>query len=193
MEELFREDGCLSCEGLHALMEGRLDELGRLEAAEHLAYCDHCMDRYTALLTADVLEPAPRSVRGAVMTTIWVRIMQNTYGRIAVAGVAAVLALTMWRSGTLNEILVHENRLDVWTPPAESTQQLLPGKTDGKEPSDREADAPLPGRDERPMSLYEKFSNSLDGLTGRQPAGEAGDGQETPQTHSLLDLLRKEE
>ena len=35
--ELFREDGCLSDEGLHALTTGQLDELGRLEAAEHLA------------------------------------------------------------------------------------------------------------------------------------------------------------
>ena len=49
--ELFREDGCLSDEGLHALTAGQLDELGRLEAAEHLAYCDKCTDRYTALLT----------------------------------------------------------------------------------------------------------------------------------------------
>ena len=47
--ELFREDGCLSDEGLHALTAGQLDELGRLEAAEHLAYCDKCTDRYTAL------------------------------------------------------------------------------------------------------------------------------------------------
>ena len=31
-----------------------MDETQRLEAAEHLAYCDRCMARYTALLTADV-------------------------------------------------------------------------------------------------------------------------------------------
>ena len=54
--ELFREDGCLSDEGLHALTAGQLDELGRLEAAEHLSYCDKCTDRYTALLTADALD-----------------------------------------------------------------------------------------------------------------------------------------
>ena len=40
--ESFRKDGCLSDEGLHALIAGQLDELGRLEAAEHLAYCDKC-------------------------------------------------------------------------------------------------------------------------------------------------------
>ena len=99
--ELFREDGCLSDEGLHALTAGQLDELGRLEAAEHLAYCDKCTDRYTALLTADALADPPRGVRRTVISTIWVRLMQSTYGRAAVAGVAAVLALTMWRTGAL--------------------------------------------------------------------------------------------
>ena len=73
--ELFREDGCLTDEGLQALRDGQLDELGRLEAAEHLSYCDKCMDRYTALLTADVLETPPRGVHGTIMTTIWVRLM----------------------------------------------------------------------------------------------------------------------
>ena len=61
--ELFREDGCLTDEGLQALRDGQLDELGRLEAAEHLSYCDKCMDRYTALLTADVLETPPQLVQ----------------------------------------------------------------------------------------------------------------------------------
>ena len=103
--ELFREDGCMTDAGFQAMMDGQLDELGRLEAAEHLSYCDQCMDRYTALLTADALEKPPRSMQGAVMGTIWARLMQNTYGRAAVAGVAAVLALTLWRSGALQQII----------------------------------------------------------------------------------------
>ena len=103
--ELFQENGCFTDEGLQAVVGGQLDELGRLEAAEHLSYCDQCMDRYTALLTADVLETPPKGVKNTVMTTIWVRLMQNTYGRIAVASVAAVLALTMWRSGALEQML----------------------------------------------------------------------------------------
>ena len=68
--EWFRDDGCLTDEGLRALTAGQLDELGRLETAEHLSYCDACMDRYTALLTADALETPPRSMRGTVMSTI---------------------------------------------------------------------------------------------------------------------------
>ena len=36
--ELFREDGCMTDAGFRAMMDGQLDELGRLEAAEHLSY-----------------------------------------------------------------------------------------------------------------------------------------------------------
>ena len=103
--ELFDKNGCLTDEGLQALQAGGLDELGRLETAEHLSYCDKCMDRYTALLTADALETPPHSAHKAVMAAIWVRLMQNTWGRAAVAGVAAVLAFTMWRSGTIDQLL----------------------------------------------------------------------------------------
>lgn len=57
--ELFDAKGCLSEEGLQALVGGQLDETQRLEAAEHLAYCDRCMDRYTALLTEPELLGKP--------------------------------------------------------------------------------------------------------------------------------------
>ena len=118
-------DGCLSDEGLHALTAGQLDELGRLEAAEHLAYCDKCTDRYTALLTADALADPPRDVRRTVMSTIWVRLMQSTYGRAAVAGVAAVLALTMWRTGVLTFVTDHGSDLQALLP---TVQVTLPEK-----------------------------------------------------------------
>ena len=114
--ELFREDGCLSDEGLHALTAGQLDELGRLEAAEHLSYCDKCTDRYTALLTADALADPPRDVRRTVM---------STYGRAAVAGVAAVLALTMWRTGALTFVTDHGSDLQALLP---TVQVTLPEK-----------------------------------------------------------------
>ena len=118
--ELFREDGCLTDEGLQAVVHGGLDELGRLETAEHLSYCDSCMDRYTALLTADVMETPPKTMRSTVMSTIWVRLMQNTYGRVAVATVAAVLALSMWKAGTLEQITNLGSELKTVLPPAQS-------------------------------------------------------------------------
>ena len=151
--ELFDVKGCLSEEGLQALVGGQLDETQRLEAAEHLAYCDRCMDRYTALLTDDVLEQPPRSARGAVMGTIWIRLMQNTWGRAAVATVAAVLALTMWRAGTLEQIL-------------QTTQQpepeLLGKPVNDKAPQQSTAPLGKPIEDKR--QLTEKLSDALDAL-----------------------------
>ena len=49
--KLFREDGHLTDEGLRALIAGELDEMGRLETAEHLDFCDQCVERYSELLT----------------------------------------------------------------------------------------------------------------------------------------------
>ena len=151
--ELFRDDGCLTDEGLHALIAGELDEMGRLEAAEHLSYCDKCMDRYTALLTEDVLEQPPRSARGAVMTTIFVRLMQNTWGRAAVATVAAVLALTLWRTGTIDQILTGTRDLKTWMPDTSQSQ-----------PAEPERLGQL-AEDKKPAKTFsEKLSGALDGL-----------------------------
>lgn len=149
--ELFDQNGCLTEEGLHAVIGGQLDELGRLEAAEHLSYCDKCMDRYTALLTADVLEEPPRSARGAVMGTIWVRLMQNTWGRAAVAAVAAVLALTMWRTGTLEQILSTGETVRSWLPETTQTTEL---EQLGRPVQDKE---PAP-------TLAQKLTGTLDSL-----------------------------
>jgi len=115
--ELFDRYGCLTDEGLQALVECRLNELARLEAAEHLAYCDRCVDRYTALLLPEVLHAPPASVASPVMKSLWVRIMRNTLGRAAVAGVAAVLALTLWGSGGLQRVVAGANRI-----PAQRTE-----------------------------------------------------------------------
>ena len=46
-EKLFDAEGHLTDEGLYALKDGTLDDLGALEAAEHLSFCDYCLLRYT--------------------------------------------------------------------------------------------------------------------------------------------------
>ena len=51
-EKLFDAEGHLTDAGLYALRDGTLDDLGALEAAEHLSFCDYCLLRYTALIEA---------------------------------------------------------------------------------------------------------------------------------------------
>lgn len=93
---LFDEKGCLTDQALDALNQGSLDELNRLEAAEHLAYCDHCMDRYTLMLSWQELETPPKPLGKAVRQSLWVRMMQSRLGRGVVACAAGVLAIGMW-------------------------------------------------------------------------------------------------
>ena len=44
--KLFRDDGHLTDEALTALAGESLDDLSRLEIAEHLAFCDSAMDSF---------------------------------------------------------------------------------------------------------------------------------------------------
>ena len=102
--ERFRNDGHLTDEALAALIRGEVpDELARLEIAEHLAYCDECLQRYTELLAdASLLSPA-HSCR----ESLWVRVRRRTLrlvtSRYATAAAAVALALTVvWGSGRLD-------------------------------------------------------------------------------------------
>ena len=97
-EALFDAEGHLTDEGLHALQESRLDELGSLEAAEHLTFCDYCLARYTALI-----ESAPEKLKQpmrdlipqvqALMRLRSFRIMTNRRN----AGLCAVAVRVLWR------------------------------------------------------------------------------------------------
>lgn len=146
--ELFREDGCMTDAGFRAMMDGQLDELGRLEAAEHLSYCDQCMDRYTALLTADALETPPKSMQGAVM--------------------GAVLALTLWRSGALQQIIQYgagrETVLET-----DQSQLWEPGQND---PAPENTPQYRPIEDDRPQAAPEQLGRPMETKQDRRYAGE---------------------
>lgn len=135
--ELFDKNGCLTDEGLQALQAGGLDELGRLETAEHLSYCDKCMERYTALLTADALETPPHSAHKAVM------------------------AFTMWRSGTIDQLLNFRQELHTWTPETSQSQTEEPAQL-GK-----------PVEDDRPSAQPEILGKPMDDDKPKQQASLA--------------------
>lgn len=99
MTELFLQNGHLSDEGLNALVEGTLDELQRLEAAEHLSFCDECLTRYTALLTGEVLEEPEQDVTLPVMRRLRRKVMKAAWNRYAAAAAAVVITAGLWYSG----------------------------------------------------------------------------------------------
>ena len=111
------------------------------------------------------------------MTAIWVRLMQNTWGRAAVAGVAAVLAFTMWRSGTIDQLLNFRQELHTWTPETSQSQteealQLGKPVEDGR-PSAQPEILGKPMDDDKPKqqaSLAKALNDLLFGAGG--PAAE---------------------
>lgn len=122
--EHFRPDGHLTKEAIAALAAGQeLNELTRLELAEHLAYCDRCLQRYTdALEGAAVLTPE-HSCRESLWQRVRMRTLRLITSRYAAAAAAVVLALSVvWggnparfemreqRAGAVTQRIEHWNR-----------------------------------------------------------------------------------
>ena len=101
--ELFDPAGHLTDGALLALAHEEVpDELARLEMAEHLAYCDQCLHRYTALLAeAPLLAPA-HSCRESLWRRVRARTLRLLTSRYATAAAAVALALTvLWGSAAV--------------------------------------------------------------------------------------------
>ena len=98
--ERFRTDGHLTNEALAALVrDDSLDELGRLEIAEHLSFCDLCLQRYTDLLCGAELLAPERSCQKALWARVRTRTLRLVTSRYATAAAAVALALTMLWGG----------------------------------------------------------------------------------------------
>lgn len=94
----FDKHGHLTEEALRVLTDGgSLTELERLELAEHLSYCDGCLERYAALLAeTPLMEPPPRCKEN-----IRRRIRRRAAGLLlnrctAAAAAVAVVVTAVW-------------------------------------------------------------------------------------------------
>ena len=101
--ELFDPAGHLTDGALLALAHEEVpDELARLEMAEHLAYCDQCLHRYTDLLTKTPLLTPAHSCRESLWRRVRARTLRILTSRYATAAAAVALALTvLWGSAAV--------------------------------------------------------------------------------------------
>ena len=97
--ELFNKEGHLTDEGLRAVVDGTLDEMGRLEASEHLSFCDSCLVRYDTLLVPET--PLTPTVLARVRRRA-VRVFFNRYTRVAAV---AAFAVVLWGTGVFNSLV----------------------------------------------------------------------------------------
>ncbi len=103
--ELFNKEGHLTDEGLRAVVDGTLDEMGRLEASEHLSFCDSCLVRYTELLADDTLLVPEMPLTPTVLARVRrraVRVFFNRYTRVAAV---AAFAVVLWGTGVFNSLV----------------------------------------------------------------------------------------
>ena len=91
-------EGHLTDEGLYAIKDGTLDDLGALEAAEHLSFCDYCMLRYTAMIDAapDCMKQPMRDLIPQVQSLMRLRSFRIMTNRYVSAAAAVVLGFVMW-------------------------------------------------------------------------------------------------
>ena len=95
---LFREDGHLTDEGIQALESDNLDEMQRLEAAEHLAFCDCCVARQLALMVDEnALLCIPETFVRSIMKRVKKRGRKVYFARWTIT--AAGLVLALWGAG----------------------------------------------------------------------------------------------
>lgn len=96
--KLFDAEGHLTDEGLYAVKDGTLDDLGALEAAEHLSFCDYCLLRYTAMIDAapDCMKQPMRDLIPQVQSLMRLRSFRIMTNRYVSAAAAVVLGFVMW-------------------------------------------------------------------------------------------------
>lgn len=103
MNILFHEDGHLSENAFELLVSDQpLDELERLELAEHLSFCDTCVEHYARLLAqTQLISPIQRCA-----PTVMHRLKEHTrkffvskYGAVLLA---ASFTFVLWGGGTFS-------------------------------------------------------------------------------------------
>ncbi|MEG0167402.1 MAG: hypothetical protein RR709_05970 [Ruthenibacterium sp.] len=102
--ELFDTNGHLTDCALLAVQAQTLDEMNRLEAAEHLSFCDDCLLRYTALLTDDTLLTPQNPIAPPVWSRIRRKTMQVFFNKYTTVAAAASFALILWSAGVFTTL-----------------------------------------------------------------------------------------
>ncbi len=116
MTDLFTQSGHLTDHALRQLIRGELDEMSRLEVAEHLSFCDACIARYTALLTEDVLDSPQYDATLPVLRKVKRRQQKADFQRIASAVAAVAITGTLWYFGafdTMGKVFLFDD--DPWS------------------------------------------------------------------------------
>lgn len=102
MKDVFTAGGHLTGEALHGLATEGLEELSRLEVAEHLSFCDECVQKYTEFLSTGELIQPPRALHENVIRLIRRKTKLFLCNRYSAAAAAACFAIVFWLTGVFS-------------------------------------------------------------------------------------------
>ncbi len=103
--ELFTDSGHLTDMALQAAIAETLDEMGRLEVAEHLSFCDACLVRYTDMLTDETLIAPAAPLRPRIVTRWKKKIIAFALSRYGTVAAAVAIGMAMWSTGIFSNAI----------------------------------------------------------------------------------------
>lgn len=117
MMDLFNENGHLTAEGLNAVIAETLPELERLEAAEHLSFCDECLLKYSQLLTQDVLYTPIEPALPRVKKSLRQKFVHFTLARYTTVAAAVAFAFVLYSIGAFTNFVPTTSGIPDTSPP----------------------------------------------------------------------------
>lgn len=106
MSEYFSLDGHLTDLAFEQMNSDTLTELERLEIAEHLSFCDSCIERYTSFLCGSELLAPPEPLSLGVCKRIRQLLRTIFFNRYVTVGVAACFTMILWTNGVFSPSLI---------------------------------------------------------------------------------------
>lgn len=99
MRELFDEYSHLTDYALDSLINDKLDDLSRLEVAEHMSFCDDCLKRYLGLLDKSELLCPPEMTEKRILSKLKNQPKKSDLRNYFSMAIAACFALVFWVTG----------------------------------------------------------------------------------------------
>lgn len=130
MKELFDKEGHLTDTAFVLLDNNKLDDLQRLEIAEHNSFCDKCLDRYISYVEKSELMTPSELMKKKIENKIFVinkKLCLNQYISIAIA---ACFTMLFWVTGAFNISYGNHNLVNLTSNFTQKTVEITQGISD---------------------------------------------------------------
>ncbi len=104
MSNFFTDSGHITKQAFKQFLNGKLNDLACLEIAEHLSFCDECIECLVDETNSTLLFTPPHEMKKNIIKTLYVRTAKALLNKYTAYVAAAVIALVLWGSGLSGDI-----------------------------------------------------------------------------------------